>query len=545
MVCVDSISRDRGFEAQLVASASMLPHIRPLAALIGLTGTLALLASVAGPTPGAAPGVPESQAVTAPDLEKEARAVCGGCHAFPPPEILPRDAWYDALVRMNYIRENRPPPVDAPRPGSRDVLLPPDMARVLQFYTARAPERLSAPEPWPDPGKASIRFERRSLPMRESPGTPAVSSLQFVDLDGDGRLDLLGTDMQQGLVFHASPARTATTLSVLAEVPYPSRVRVADLNGDGLRDLLVGGLGEFAPGDHAKGAVIWLPGRGGHKFGAFWFDGWPRVADVQAADFNGDGRLDLAVAAFGWRKTGRLAILDNHRGDWSKPDFRIHTVDPRTGGIQMIPADLNGDGRMDFVALLAQEHETVIAYINTSGFSFERRVIYAAPHPNWGSSGIQLVDLDGDGDHDVLLAHGDTFDDFIVKPYHGIQWLENRGDYPYVAHTLAAIPGVHGIRAADLDRDGDLDIAAGALLAGGADMNQAVLPALVWLEQVKPGAFARHTIAMGFPRHAALDVGDVDSDGDLDIAVGYFFMSSKPSDEWVDVWINQLARRSR
>lgn len=520
-------------------------NIRPAVGLIGLS-TLVLLPFVSGlPVRVARASVTESQAAAVLDFENEAKAVCGGCHAVPPPEILPRDAWYDAFVRMMYIRENRAPPVEPPRPGSRGVELPPDMERVLLLYTARAPQRLPAPEPWPDPRAAPIRFEWRPLSMREAPGTPAVSSLQLADLDADGRLDLLGTDMQQGVVFHASPARNATTLSVLAGVPYPSRVALADLDADGRRDLLVGGLGEFLPADHAKGAVIWLPGRGGTNFGAFWFDGWPRVADVQAADFNGDGRLDLAVAAFGWRKTGRLAVLDNHTGDWSKPDFTAHTIDPRTGGVQVIPADLNGDGRMDFVALLAQEHETVLAYLNTRGFSFERRVIYAAPHPNWGSSGIQLVDLDRDGDRDVLLAHGDTFDDFIAKPYHGIQWLENRGDYPYVAHTLAAMPGVHGIRAADLDLDGDLDIVAGALLAGGSDVDETVLPALVWLEQVKPGVFARHTITRGFPRHAALDVGDIDGDGDLDIAVGYFFTGPKLSDAWVDLWINQAGRPRR
>ena len=95
---------------------------------------------------------------------------------------------------------------------------------------------------------------------------------------------------------------------------------------------------------------------------------------------------------------------------------------------------------MDFVTLLAQQDETVLAYINKGDFSFEQKVVYAAPHPNWGSSGIQLVDLDKDGDLDVILTHGDSFDDGFVKPYHGIQWLENTGTYPFVEHTITAMP---------------------------------------------------------------------------------------------------------
>jgi hypothetical protein len=289
-----------------------------------------------------------------------------------------------------------------------------------------------------------------------------------------------------------------------------------------------------------------MRGLGKGKFSAaLWLDDWPRVADVETADFNNDGKNDLAVAAFGWRTTGHVTIAENRTTNPAQPSFVNHLIDKRPGAIHMIPVELNGDGKMDFVVLLAQEHETVLAYINkgSGDFSFDQKVIYAAPHPNWGSSGIELVDLDKDGDLDVLLTHGDTFDDGIVKPYHGIQWLENKGAYPFVERTLAQMPGVHRARAADMDGDGDLDIVACALLAAGADLDEKALPALVWLEQTTPGTFARHTIEMGTPRHATLDVGDIDGDGDIDIVVGNFWIGETRSPTWVDVWTNQLSRR--
>ena len=260
----------------------------------------------------AAPAAPQAtQAAAADGDEALARATCGTCHAFPPPDILPRGVWRDEFVRMMFIREGRQPPVGRPEVVYRTVQLPPDFERVLPFYTSRAPERLAAPEPWPDPGESPVKVTRRALSVADMPDTPAVSNVRLVDFDGDKHVDILGTDMRQGVVF--SGRATGTTLSVVASIPHPAHVTLADLDGDGTQDLLIGDLGEFFPADHDQGAVIWMRGLANRKFGAFWLDGWPRVADVESADFNGDGKNDLAVAAFGWRKTGQVAILTLRR----------------------------------------------------------------------------------------------------------------------------------------------------------------------------------------------------------------------------------------
>jgi len=83
-----------------------------------------------------------------------------------------------------------------------------------------------------------------------------------------------------------------------------------------------------------------------------------------------------------------------------------------------------------------------------------------------------------------------------------------------------------------------IDIVAGALLAAGSDRDESQMPALGWLEQTRRGIFERHTLSMGAPRHATLDVGDFDADGDADIVVGV--MSPDPKIRtWVEVWENQ------
>ena len=118
--------------------------------------------------------------------------------------------------------------------------------------------------------------------------------------------------------------------------------------------------------------------------------GLPRVADVQAIDVDGDGDLDLIVAAFGWRTSGGVFLLENRTVDYRSPVFVKREIDGRCGAIHVPVADLNGDGFPDFAALFAQHHEAVVAFLNDGKGNFRAVTIDQAPHPAWGSSGIEL-----------------------------------------------------------------------------------------------------------------------------------------------------------
>jgi hypothetical protein len=102
---------------------------------------------------------------------------------------------------------------------------------------------------------------------------------------------------------------------------------------------------------------------------------------------------------------------------------------------------------------------------------------------------------------------------------------------------------VERARAADLDGDGDLDVAACSFVPPPEEKGAAALPdpaSLVWLEQTQPGVFVRHTLERG-GRHVSLDAADYDGDGDVDLLTGSFRGDGGIA---VEVWENRPAAAS-
>lgn len=478
---------------------------------------------------------------TATEHEAEIREACTQCHRWTPPSILPKRAWAGKVEKMFSLANvglrakfNRP--IETLRPEV-----------VAAYFEALAPEELDTP-PWgPAPDGPGLELERRGL-VGVPPGEnlPGTANVRLVDLFPDRPgLELVACDMLSGWVSWTDPKNPKMGLEGIARLAAPDHAAAVDLDKDGRMDLLVAELGQVMPSDKRLGGVVWLRQTEGRRFEAIRIAAnLGRVADAEAADFDGDGDLDVVVAEFGWITVGRVLLLENRseQGAGGIPTFTQRTLDDRVGSIHVPVVDLNKDGRPDFVALISQHSEQVVAFVNRGKGAFERREIFTAPHPHWGSSGLEMVDMDGDGDLDALVTNGDTMDDMIrIKPYQGVAWLENRGAYPWVHHVIARHYGAMRAQAADMDGDGDMDVVASAWLPEleEAERRKYALPGLAWYEQKSPGVFVPHALADDHCDRPTLDLGDIDGDGRPDIVVGTAWLGRPPAGRppiAVEIW---------
>lgn len=502
-----------------------------LAASLFLLTCLAYGMLVARPTAVAQTAAEPVEATT-----EQVHRLCAACHPYPPAETFPRSAWRKEVKQgYDFFHKDLTYRFDYP-----------SLESVVRYYEKRAPEALAS-LPRPDTSRPlPFRFERGEQRPPDAERSPGIAHANLVHLFHKDKLDILACDAVSNQVVVLSPYETPPAWKVLVRGLSCVRAEVVDLDGDGINDVILAAIGSFYATDDRVGSVVWLRGA---KDGTFTpitlLDGIGRVADVQAADFTGDGKLDLVVAVFGWHETGEILLLENQTTDYAKPQFKSRVLDARHGTSHVPVADLNKDGKPDFVALISQEHETVIAFINEGSGRFRRETIYAAPHPGFGYNGIQLVDLDGDGDMDALVSNGDSLDSpYLLKPYHGVTWLENTGSYPFTPHRLVDCCGAGSPVAADFDGDGRLDIAYGTFLPAEffPQRVQLGLESVGVLHQIAPGRFERYTLETANCDHLTCAVGDLDGDGRPELVIGNYSRIGRPGGT-LTIWRNTTEKR--
>ena len=463
--------------------------------------------------------------------EEQVQAACGSCHAFPAPGILPRSAWRTQIEHMAFLVDYL-----EGTPEARGGAFPVDA--IVEWYEARAPERLDDTATRSHGEDGPLRFRKRLALLGGGSG-PGIATVHTLASHREADR-VVTTNMLNGGIHVFSLTGGPQRVGV---AEHPARARPADLDGDGNEDLVISDLGDSTPSDEAVGRVLVARGDGGGKFDLeSVFEGVGRVSDALPLDADGDGDLDLLVAVFGWLRGGGLYLLHNESPAQGLLRFQPELILARPGAMRLVALDEEA-GQGAFAAVFSQHYERVSSFRREAG-TWREEVIFEAPHPAWGLSDFASADLDGDGDLDFLLANGDTLDDGIpLKPYHGVWWLENRGSEGYRLARIGHLAGAHHVEAVDLDGDGDLDVVASGFLPQiPLPLNGGVrLASLAWYEREGQG-FRPWLIETNHPRHTGFAIADLDADGRPDLVAGInqaWDQEVRESGPALELWLNQ------
>tara|TARA_B100000686_G_scaffold87010_1_gene93821 strand:+ start:1033 stop:2331 length:1299 start_codon:yes stop_codon:yes gene_type:complete len=345
-----------------------------------------------------------------------------------------------------------------------------------------------------------------------------TANIRINDLIGDKSLQIFVTEPLAGKVTLLQGLKDITEFT--EGLTQPVRVHAADIDGDSLRDILVADIGVLGPTNRKVGKVVLLHNRGDFKFEPITLlENVGRVACAEAGDFDSDGDLDIAVCVFG-HLDGKLIWLEQI----DDLKFKEHILDKRPGAIHAYPFDVDSDGDLDLAVALSQESEEVLLFRNDGNGVFSKEILFDAKVNYFGLSGIELADLDQDGDIDILYTNGDTLDfserEIFPNNFYGVAWLENDGKGSFSNHELTRYWGAFAVKAIDLDRDSDIDL----VLSGIQLTNlypDAEKQSVIWLENDGEQNFERRTLEIELPPFMiTLEAADIDNDGVAEIFGG-------------------------
>jgi hypothetical protein len=337
-----------------------------------------------------------------------------------------------------------------------------------------------------------------SLPTQYSPGGP-TGDFFLVDLNGDGHPDMLLEYSPQGApilgYYPGNPNGTFGALVSLGAPPNTGQlVDCTDLNGDGIPDLAF-----LTP----SGVAVSLGGANqtfGHSLTTI-SGGSTNVysilpAMLGIADFNGDGKTDLAVPVEG----GISILLGNGDGTFQSVDF--YDLGHQVGGAAV--ADFNGDGKTDIAVTVAATYPRVLLGDGTGKFTFasDQNTSYGSPGPY---PTLLAADFNGDGKPDLNMGN--------MYPNGAFGGSNEYIAFNQGGRIFAAPVSVANSTPVLGDFNGD----------GRMDMIQVTGQQIIVLLGQANNSFTPVTSALNLPFDTGLfNVGDVNGDGKLDLVLNYF-----------------------
>jgi hypothetical protein len=316
-----------------------------------------------------------------------------------------------------------------------------------------------------------------ALPTTLSTVLTNPAAVEPLDYDRDGDVDLIVANPSNSRIYWVeNRGSTAPVTTELLATSTPQRVLVADMDADGLDDLVTaGGTG--------AGTIQWHRRASDGTYATHLVQTISSVADLVVNDLDGDGDLDI-LAATG--QAVRWYVNDGNEG--------FTFVDIQTAATSFEAIDLSGDGRLDLVATTSAE---IVLLTQSPAGTFALTSLGAFT----GAIDVATADFDSDGDRDVWAASSTT------------AVILERQDATYTAHTLAIGPWGRQNTLADIDGDGDVDLVSkrpAAVASGG----------VAWYENQGEFSFTAHRLRGISGTPVAATVADFDGNGQLDLVLG-------------------------